>query len=96
MFDYSGFRQIQVLLVVRWGVFTELGYIVLLYSLPDYASSIGLAALQGSLVGTLLNLGLALGRLVVGLLLRCVRSYKYACEHDRSLRYCQTGEMTQR
>ena len=64
--DYSEFSHIQVLLVVAWGFLTELGYIVLLYSLPNYASSIGLTARQGSLVGALLNLGLAVGRPVVG------------------------------
>jgi len=34
-----------------------LGYIVLLFSLPNYARSIGLSAKQGSVIGALLNLG---------------------------------------
>ena len=62
------FGHISVVLVILWGTFTELGYIVLLYSLPNYAQSIGLTAKQGSVVGAVLNLGLAFGRPAVGLL----------------------------
>ncbi|TKA54376.1 hypothetical protein B0A49_11190 [Cryomyces minteri] len=40
---------------------SELGYIALLYSRPDYARSIGLSAQQGSVIGAVLNLGLGLG-----------------------------------
>lgn len=58
--------RIQVLLVVAWGITTELGYITLLYSLPHYAATIGLTARQGSLANALLNVGLALGRPVIG------------------------------
>lgn len=65
-FDYREYRHIEVLLVVIWGVLTELGYIVLLYSLPNYAISIGLTPGQGSVVGALLNLGLGVGRPIVG------------------------------
>ena len=67
-FNLREFRHISVVLLVLWGVFTELGYIVLLYSMPNYASSIGLSAKQGSIVGAVLNLGLAFGRPVIGLL----------------------------
>ncbi|KAK6401246.1 hypothetical protein LTR95_019209, partial [Oleoguttula sp. CCFEE 5521] len=54
--------QMQVVLLIVWGFATELGYIVLLYSLPSYALSIGLTAHEGSVVGAVLNLGLAFGR----------------------------------
>ena len=43
-----------------------LGYIVLLFSLPNYANSIGLTAHQGSIVGAILNLGQGLGRPPIG------------------------------
>ena len=56
-FDHSEYRRIEVLLVMVWGFATELGYVVLLYSLPNYATSIGLSTHQGSVVGALLNLG---------------------------------------
>ncbi|KIX99828.1 uncharacterized protein Z520_04464 [Fonsecaea multimorphosa CBS 102226] len=65
-FNYREYGQVEVILVVLWGVFTELGYIVLLYSLPNYATSIGLTAGQGSVVGAVLSLGLGVGRPVIG------------------------------
>ncbi|EXJ67776.1 uncharacterized protein A1O5_09122 [Cladophialophora psammophila CBS 110553] len=65
-FNYREYGHIEVILVVIWGVLTELGYIVLLYSLPNYATSIGLTAGQGSVVGAVLNLGLGVGRPVIG------------------------------
>lgn len=58
--------RLEVLLMMLWGIATELGYIALIYSLPDYASSIGLTAQQGSVTGAILNLGLTLGRPLVG------------------------------
>ena len=67
-FDMREFGHISVILVIWWGFVTELGYIVLLYSLPNYATSIGLSAQQGSVVGAMLNLGLAVGRPAVGYL----------------------------
>lgn len=65
-FNMGAFRRVEVLLIVAWGAATELGYIILLYSLPTYASSIGLTASQGAISSALLNLGLALARPLVG------------------------------
>ncbi|KIX03265.1 uncharacterized protein Z518_06817 [Rhinocladiella mackenziei CBS 650.93] len=65
-FNYREYGRIEVMLVVIWGVLTELGFIALLYSLPNYATSIGLTPGQGSVVGALLNLGLGIGRPVIG------------------------------
>ena len=59
-------RRVEVDLIVAWGFLTELGYIVLLYSLPHYALSVGLSQKQGSVVGAMLNLGLGVGRPLVG------------------------------
>ena len=67
-FNIREYGHISVVLVIFWGIFTELGYIVLLYSLPNYARSIGLSARQGSIVGATLNLGLAFGRPIIGFL----------------------------
>ena len=67
-FNIREYTHISVILVILWGSFTELGYITLLYSLPNYARSIGLSAQQGSVVGAVLNLGLAFGRPVIGFL----------------------------
>ncbi len=65
-FDYKLLNRVEYLLLQGWGFFSMLGYIVLLFSLPNYASSIGLTAHQGSVVGALLNLGQALGRPPIG------------------------------
>ncbi|KAF9883919.1 hypothetical protein FE257_002662 [Aspergillus nanangensis] len=65
-FNHRDLSQFEVLLVILWGVTTEFGYVTLVYSLPNYASSIHLTPQQGSVVGAILNLGLAIGRPVVG------------------------------
>jgi Major Facilitator Superfamily len=56
-FDVSLFRRKEFLLLQLWGFFSMLGYIVLLFSLPNYARVIGLSAKQGSIIGAVLNLG---------------------------------------
>ncbi|KAL8657686.1 MAG: hypothetical protein Q9226_001662 [Calogaya cf. arnoldii] len=66
-FDYTLFKKLEFLLTLGWGFFSMLGYIVLLFSLPSYATSVGLSSKQGSIVGALLNLGQGLGRPAVGM-----------------------------
>lgn len=66
-FDYRLFTRSEYWLLLGWGFFSMLGYIVLLFSLPSYATSIGLSSKQGSIVGALLNLGQGLGRPCVGI-----------------------------
>jgi len=65
-FDHRELVRVEVILVIAWGFFTELGYIVLLYSLPHYATSIGLTQQQGSVIGALFNAGLAIARPIIG------------------------------
>ncbi|KAF4631551.1 hypothetical protein G7Y89_g6580 [Cudoniella acicularis] len=65
-FDVKLFKRMEFLLLLGWGFFSMLGYIVLLFSLPNYARSIGLTAKQGSIIGAILNLGQGLGRPFVG------------------------------
>lgn len=60
-------KRPEFILLQAWGMFSLLGYVVVLFSLPNFALSIGLSAHQGSIVGALLNLGQGLGRPVVGL-----------------------------
>ncbi|KAK4993980.1 hypothetical protein LTR50_000196 [Elasticomyces elasticus] len=64
--DTALFRRSEYLLLLGFGWFSMLAYIVLLFSLPDYGRSIGLTPSQGSVVGALLNLGQALGRPPIG------------------------------
>ena len=65
-FNYRLLKRLEIWLVLGWGCMSELGYTLLLFSLPYYARRIGLSAKQGSIVGALLNLGLFIGRPVVG------------------------------
>ncbi|PGH12081.1 hypothetical protein AJ79_04480 [Helicocarpus griseus UAMH5409] len=67
-FHFPLLKRPEFLLLQGWGVFSLLGYVVVLFSLPNFALSIGLTSHQGSIVGALLNLGQGLGRPVVGLL----------------------------
>lgn len=39
-FDYRLFKKVEFLLILGWGFFSMLGYIVLLFSLPNYALSV--------------------------------------------------------
>jgi len=65
-FDWRELGHIEVLLLIGWGFLSELGYVVLFYSLPNYATTIGLSQSQGAVVGALLNVGLGVGRPLIG------------------------------
>lgn len=65
-FDYTLFKRKEFLILEAFGVLSLLGYVVLLFSLPNYATSIGLTAKQGSVIGSVLNLGQMLGRPPIG------------------------------
>ena len=65
-FDYRLFGKAPILMILGWGFFSELGYVVLYYSMPDYATSIGLSPQQGAVVGAMLSLGQGVGRPFVG------------------------------
>ncbi|KAJ6259540.1 hypothetical protein Dda_5177 [Drechslerella dactyloides] len=67
MFDLKILKRIEFLYIVGWGGFSMLGYVVILYSLPNYGLSVGLTQKQGSIMVAILNLGMAIGRPVVGL-----------------------------
>ncbi|QDS72857.1 hypothetical protein FKW77_007245 [Venturia effusa] len=65
-FDWRLVKRPEFVLLLGYGVFSMLGYIVLLFSLPNYAQSVGLTSRQGALIGALLNLGQGLGRPPIG------------------------------
>jgi MFS family permease len=67
-FDRTLLRRYDVLLVLAWSFISMLGYITLLYSMSDFARSIGLDESQAATVTALLNLGTALGRPFIGIL----------------------------
>jgi MFS family permease len=65
-FDARLLRRREFVGLMGFGVLSMLAYVVLLFSLPNYARTIGLSAQQGSVVGALFNLGQALGRPPIG------------------------------
>lgn len=67
-FDTKLLRRYEVMLLLAWAFVSMLGYIVLLFSLSDFALSIGLDRAQATDVIGLLNVGTAVGRPIIGIL----------------------------
>lgn len=65
-FDTSLLKRVEYLLLLGYGWFSMLGYVVLIFSLANYANSIGLDASQAALISALFNLGQGLGRPFIG------------------------------
>lgn len=65
-FDRALLRRYDVILVLAWAFISMFGYIALLFSMSDFARSIGLDDSQAATVTALLNLGTALGRPFIG------------------------------
>jgi MFS family permease len=66
-FDTKLLVRYDVFLLLAWGFMSMLGYITLLYSLPDFSASSGLSTSQAAAISAYLNLGIALGRPMAGL-----------------------------
>ncbi|KAH8706901.1 major facilitator superfamily domain-containing protein [Phaeosphaeriaceae sp. PMI808] len=66
-FDTKLLRRYDVVLLLAWAFISMLGYIVLLFSLADFALAIGLTRAQATDVIGLLNVGTAVGRPVIGM-----------------------------
>jgi len=67
-FDTKLLRKFPVILLLSWGFFSILGYMTLLYSLPDFARSIGLSKTQAAATAAYLNLGTFVGRPIIGVI----------------------------
>jgi len=65
-FDYRLFKKLEFIGLLGFGFLSMLGYVVLLFSLPNYARTVGLTASQGSTIGAVFNLGQTLGRPPIG------------------------------
>ncbi|KAL1872720.1 hypothetical protein Daus18300_004266 [Diaporthe australafricana] len=65
-FEMKLFKRPEFLLLNAYGFFSMLGYIALVFSLANYARSIGLSASQASIISAMLNLGQGLGRPPIG------------------------------
>lgn len=59
-------KKPEVLLLLSYSFLNMLGYMILLYSLSNYAVSIGLSQSQASIITALMNLGTAVGRPAIG------------------------------
>lgn len=64
--DTSLLKRPEYYLLLAFGWFSMLGYIVLLFSLASDARALGLSATQAATVAALFNLGQAVGRPLVG------------------------------
>ncbi|KAF2088466.1 major facilitator superfamily protein [Saccharata proteae CBS 121410] len=67
-FDSKLLKRQSVVLLLAWAFVSMLGYMALLYSLSDYAKSIGLSDSKAAAVTAFLNLGTAVGRPLIGLM----------------------------
>jgi len=65
-FDHKLFKRPEYLLLCGYGWFSILAYVVLIFSLANYANAIGLSASQAAIVSALFNLGQAFGRPPIG------------------------------
>ncbi|KAK9243276.1 major facilitator superfamily domain-containing protein [Lipomyces tetrasporus] len=66
-FDTRLLRRYDVLLLLSWAIISMLGYITILFSLPDFAMSIGLSRAQATDIVGFLNIGTAVGRPIIGI-----------------------------
>ena len=67
-FDVQLLSRYDVWLLLLWAFVSMLGYITLLYSLPDFALSIQLSRSEAAEIITFLNLGTAIGRPFIGII----------------------------
>lgn len=65
-FDTTLLKRPEFLLILGFGWFSMLGYVVLIFSLANYANEIGLGPSQAALISAFFNLGQGLGRPFVG------------------------------
>lgn len=66
-FDMSLLRNFGFVSVILWGFIMLFGYVSVMYSLSDYAVSVGLTQQQGSVVTGMFSAGIMIGRPLMGL-----------------------------
>ena len=67
-FDAGLLRRYDVQMLLAWSFVVMFGFNTLLFSLPDFARSIGLSSSQAANISALLNLGIATGRPLIGII----------------------------
>lgn len=65
-FQVSKFLDPKFDFFVLWSFFSMLGYVILVFTLADFAQAAGLSAHQGSITSAMLNLGQCIGRPLTG------------------------------
>lgn len=65
--DTSLLKKYEVQLLLAWSFVSMLGYITLLFSLSDFALSIGISPQRATDVIGFLNIGTAVGRPIIGI-----------------------------
>lgn len=65
-FDARLFKRLEYILLLGFSVFSMLGYFILIFSLANFANSIGLNSSQASVASALFNIGQAIGRPLIG------------------------------
>lgn len=66
VFDYRLLHSYHVNLLLLWSFIIMFGYIALMFSLPDFALTIGRSPEESGTVAAVLNLGAAIGRPAIG------------------------------
>ncbi|TDZ75028.1 putative transporter MCH2 [Colletotrichum trifolii] len=67
-FHMALFKRLEFWLFVSWGFFSLFAYVICVFSLADYAQTVGFDASQGSIVSAMFNLSQGIGRPVIGLI----------------------------
>jgi len=67
-FDLSLLRNLGFVCVILWGFVMLFGYVSVMYSLSDFAVTIGLSQQQGSVITGMFSLGIMIGRPTMGFL----------------------------
>ncbi|KAM7190635.1 Major facilitator superfamily domain containing protein [Naviculisporaceae sp. PSN 640] len=62
------FKRLEYWLFIGWGFFGLISYIIVVFSITDYAQVVGLTASQGSIAAAVFNLSQGIGRPVIGLI----------------------------
>ncbi|KAF4630901.1 hypothetical protein G7Y89_g7236 [Cudoniella acicularis] len=65
-FDIKLLKRLEFILLLGWAFFSLLGYVTLLFSLPNWATTINLTASQGSIINAMANLAQAISRPLIG------------------------------
>ncbi|KAM7184034.1 Major facilitator superfamily domain containing protein [Rhypophila sp. PSN 637] len=61
------FKRIEYWFYIGWGFFGIISYIIVVFSITDYAQVVGFTATQGSIAAAVFNVSQGIGRPVIGL-----------------------------